>query len=375
MIKAFEKANINTMQLSNRLVRSATWEGMCDSDGRPDSKLINYYKTLAKGGIGLIISGYTFVRPEGKQLPGKMGICTDEFADVFKEMTNEVHEAGGKIVIQLVHAGGQADEKSSGYPPLAPSAIKVDQFPVIPVMLSEEEIRNIVNAFSKAALRAKTYGFDGVQIHGAHGYLINQFLSPLTNRRDDGYGGSIINRARFLFEVYEGIRSVVGDSFPVLIKLNAIDYVDGGLAFEDALWVAEKLSQKGIDAIEVSSGTGASGALTPVRTKILSQDKEAYNLDLALAIKEKVSCPVMAVGGFRSLEIIKKAIEVKGIDFISLSRPLIREPDLPARWINGEQSPAECVSCNKCFQGGLSMGGIFCALLKKKENNNLSFSE
>ncbi|MCP3898280.1 MAG: NADH:flavin oxidoreductase [Desulfobacteraceae bacterium] len=367
MIKIFEKTNINSMQLTNRLVRSATWEGMCDPDGRPGAKLIEYYKTLAKGGIGLIISGYTFIRPEGKQLPGKMGLCTDDFADVYKQMTNEVHKAGGKIVIQLVHAGGQADQKSSGFPPLAPSAIKVDQYPVLPSMLSKEEIKDIVDAFAKASLRAKNYGFDGVQIHGAHGYLINQFLSPLTNQRDDDYGGSLENRARFLFEVLDGIRAEVGESFPVLIKLNAADYVDGGLELKGALWTAEKLSQKGIDAIEVSSGTGASGALTPVRTKILSQDKEAYNLGVALAIKENVSCPVMVVGGFRSLEMVKNAIEEMEIDFVSMSRPLIREPNLPLRWEQGDENPATCISCNKCFQGGRFKGGIFCVPAKKKE--------
>jgi 2,4-dienoyl-CoA reductase-like NADH-dependent reductase (Old Yellow Enzyme family) len=356
----FEKTSINTMELSNRLVRSATWEGMCDSDGRPGAKLVGYYNTLAKGGIGLIITGYTFIRPDGKQLPGKMGIHTDDFADDFIKMTDTVHNAGCKIAIQLVHAGGQADQKVSGHPTLAPSAVKVAQFPVIPTMLAITDIKKIVEAFSKAALRAKNYGFDGVQIHCAHGYLINQFLSPLTNQRDDEYGGSIKNRSRFLFEVYEGIRSVVGESFPLFIKLNAADYVDGGLELDDAVWVSKQLSQKGIDAIEVSSGTGASGALTPVRTKILSPDQEAYNLEHALSIKNEVSCPVISVGGFRTLEMIKKAIEEKGVDFISLSRPLIREPNLPNRWEQGDDSPAECISCNKCFRPGITKGGIYC---------------
>ncbi len=367
MGKIFEKASINTMQLSNRLVRSATWEGMCDPvSGRPGSKLIDYYTMLAKGGIGLIITGYTFISPEGKQLPGKMGLCTDGFADVYKKMTDKVHEQGSKIAIQLVHAGGQADEKHSGLPPVAPSAIKVDQFPEIPAMLSQEDIKSLVDAFARASLRAKTYGFDAVQIHAAHGYLVNQFLSPLTNQRSDDYGGSLENRARFLFEVYNKIRSEVGESFPLFIKLNAVDYVDGGLELKDALWTADKLSQMGIDAIEVSSGTGASGARTPVRTKILSPDKEAYNLEVALAIKENVSCPVMVVGGFRSFDKVKAAIEDMEIDFVSMSRPLIRQPDLPDQWAHGDHGSAECISCNKCFAGGLFKGGIFCVPLGKK---------
>ncbi len=367
MATIFEDVYINNLKLSNRLVRSATWEGMCEPDGRPTPKLVELYEALAKGGVGLIISGYTFVRPEGKQLSGKMGLCTDDFADDYKELTDRVHQAGGKIAMQLVHAGGQADEKASGYPPLAPSAILVRQFPAMPEELSQQEIKDIVHAFATASLRAKTYGFDAVQLHGAHGYLINQFLSPLTNQRDDNYGGSLENRSRFLFEVYDKVRKAVGESFPVFIKLNAKDYVDGGLDFEDALIVAEKLSKKGIDAIEVSSGTKASGSQSPTRTKILSPDNEAYNLKKALAIKKIVSCPVMAVGGFRFFETIEKAIEKDGIDFVSMARPLIREPDLPARWKSGDESPGECISCNKCFRPGMFKGGIYCVPLKKEE--------
>ncbi len=360
MKKIFEKAGINNLEMSNRLVRSATWEGMCDPSGRPTPELIEFYTTLAKGKIGLIISGYTYISPEGKQLPGKMGIHTDDFADDFKRLTDKVHEHGGKIAIQLVHAGGQADKKVSGHTPVAPSAVKAAQFPVIPAMMTQTDIERVVTAFYDACLRAKNYGFDGVQIHGAHGYLVNQFLSPLTNQRDDRYGGSIENRARFLFEVYHAMRSGVGDNFPVFIKLNGADYLDKGFEIEDALWVSKHLSNQGIDAIEVSSGTGASGVFTPVRTKITSPEKEAYNMELALRIKEQVSCPVMAVGGFRSLEIIQKCLEKDGIDFISMSRPLIREPNLPARWENGDTNPAKCISCNKCFMPGLAKGGIYC---------------
>ncbi len=363
----FKAGSIGRMKLKNRLVRSATWEGMCDPDGRPTAKLIQYYSDLANGGIGLIISGYTYVLSEGKQSPGKMGLYSDEFAIEFKELTRAVNDAGGKIVIQLVHAGGQASSKASGHKPVAPSAIETAQFPEKPLQLTESQINDIVLAFGKAALRAKKYGFDGVQLHGAHGYLINQFLSPLTNQRRDQYGGSVENRCRFLMEVYDEIREMAGEDFPVLIKLNAADYVDNGLELEDALFAAKMLSQKGIDAIEVSSGTGASGKKSPVRIKIDQPEKEAYNLKVSMAVKNVVSCPVIAVGGFRSYKVSQQALEEHGLDFISFSRPLIREPDLPLRWQKGDHKSATCISCNACFKPGYFKGGIYCVVKAKEK--------
>ena len=363
----FKAGSIGRMKLKNRLVRSATWEGMCDPDGRPTAKLIQYYSDLANGGIGLIISGYTYVLSEGKQSPGKMGLYSDEFAIEFKELTRAVNDAGGKIVIQLVHAGGQASSKASGHKPVAPSAIETAQFPEKPLQLTESQINDIVLAFGKAALRAKKYGFDGVQLHGAHGYLINQFLSPLTNQRRDQYGGSVENRCRFLMEVYDEIREMAGEDFPVLIKLNAADYVDNGLELEDALFAAKMLSQKGIDAIEVSSGTGASGKKSPVRIKIDQPEKEAYNLKVSIAVKNVVSCPVIAVGGFRSYKVSQQALEEHGLDFISFSRPLIREPDLPLRWQKGDHKSATCISCNACFKPGYFKGGIYCVVKAKEK--------
>jgi len=360
MAKLFEQTSINGMTLKNRLVRSATWEGMCASDGRPTDKLVKCYRDLTRGGVGLIISGYTFVSLEGKQAPGKMGIHTDDFAPEMKALAKAVHDEGGKICIQLVHCGGQTDSATAGRQPLAPSSVNVEQFPETPAELTGDEIRDIVTAFKEGARRAKAWGFDAVQLHGAHGYLINQFLSPHTNRRTDEYGGGIEDRSRFLFEVYRQIRQEVGSGYPVLIKLNAADNLSGGLEIDDAIYVAKKLSEEGIDAIEVSAGTSASGEQNPARTKIDAPEKEAYNLELALRIKEAVSCPVMVVGGFRSYEVAERAIRDHGVDYISMARPFIREPGLALRWKNGDTSPAKCISCNGCFKPGMKEGGIYC---------------
>jgi 2,4-dienoyl-CoA reductase-like NADH-dependent reductase (Old Yellow Enzyme family) len=366
MKKLFEKTKINGMMLSNRFVRSATWEGMCDNDGRPGPKLVSCYRDLAAGGVGLIITGYAFVRQEGKQLPGKMGIHSDDFGAEMRALANAVHGEGGKICMQLVHAGGQTTTKTAGRRPLAPSAVKVEQFPEEPQEMSKEDIDEIVAAFGEGARRAKMYGFDAVQLHAAHGYLINQFLSPHTNRRTDGYGGTIQNRCRFLLEVYRSVRSAVGPDFPVMVKLNGSDNLYRGLVLEDALFASRLLDEEKIDAIEISGGTSASGENTPVRIKIDNPEREAYNLALAREIKKAVRCPIMAVGGFRSPEVIDKALVEDGIDYISMARPFIREPQLIKRWKEGDLSPARCISCNGCFRPGLKEGGIYCVVEKKE---------
>jgi 2,4-dienoyl-CoA reductase-like NADH-dependent reductase (Old Yellow Enzyme family) len=339
---------------------------MCETDGRPTPKLASCYRDLAAGDIGLIITGYAFIRPDGKQLPGKMGIHTDDFAADMKSLTKAVHDEGGKICIQLVHSGGQTTANTAGRHPLAPSAVKVEQFPEEPEAMSKQDIDEIVSAFGDSARRAKEYGFDAVQLHAAHGYLINQFLSPLTNRRTDGYGGNVENRCRFLLEVYRRVRSEMGPDFPVLVKLNGSDNLEDGLDINDAIFAARLLDKEKIDAIEVSGGTSASGERTPVRTKIDKPACEAYNLELAREIKKTVRCPIMAVGGFRSLEVINKAVIESGIDYISMSRPFIREPRLIKRWKEGDHSPATCISCNGCFRPGLREGGIYCVVDKKE---------
>jgi 2,4-dienoyl-CoA reductase-like NADH-dependent reductase (Old Yellow Enzyme family) len=367
MNSLFDRTTINGMKIENRLVRSATWEGMCDIDGRPTARLISLYRDLALGKVGLIITGYTFVSPEGKQLPGKMGIHTDDFADAMKEMTGAVHAAGGKICVQLVHAGGQTDAATAGRQPLAPSAVKIDQYPELPAEMTGKDIARVITAFGEGARRAREWGFDAVQLHGAHGYLVNQFLSPMANQRRDGYGGSVENRCRFLLEAYGAVRTAVGSDFPVMVKLNGSDNLDGGLDLDDALFAAKALNDAGIDCIEVSGGTPASGDQSPVRLKIDSPGKEAYNLSLAGKIRAAVSCPVMVVGGFRSFEVAEKAIG-KSADYISMARPFIREPGLAKRWQEGDRSKARCISCNGCFKPGLKEGGIYCVVEKKEQN-------
>jgi len=362
MRRLFDETRINGMLLANRIVRSATWEGMCDRDGRPTEKLAGYYHKLARGGVGLLITGYAFVRPDGKQLHGMMGIHDGSFSSNLRELTEGVHREGGKICLQMVHAGGQGSSAAAGKAPVAPSAVKVPQYAELPEELTEKEIAAIVRSFGEGASRAKEGGFDAVQLHAAHGYLINQFLSPLTNRRCDAYGGSTENRRRFLMDVYRSVREGVGPRFPVMVKLNGSDNVDGGLEIDEAVEAAKALDEEGVDAIEVSGGTPASGDRTPVRQKIDTREQEAYNLPLSVRVKNSVSCPVMVVGGLKSLEVVEGIIRREEADYVAIARPLIREPGLPRRWAEGDESRARCISCNGCFRPGLKEGGIYCVV-------------
>ena len=362
MRSLFDETNLNGMILKNRLVRSATWEGMAAADGRPTAKLAAWYTALARGGVGLIITGYAFIRPDGKQLPGQLGVHTDGFCPEMRLLADAVHREGGKICLQLVHCGGQATASAAGRRPLAPSAVKVDQFPETPEELTEAGIQELIAAFGDGARRAWECGLDAVQLHAAHGYLINQFLSPLTNRRTDRWGGDVDGRSRFLMESYRSVRASVGPDFPVLVKLNGSDNLPGGLPLDDAVHAARLLAAEGVDAIEVSAGTPASGEKTPVRQHIDTPAREAYNLAPAARIRSAIDCPVIVVGGLRSYDVAAGVIRRGEADYIALARPLIWEPDLPRRWSEGDESRARCISCNGCFKPGLKEGGIHCVV-------------
>lgn len=364
-VMLFTSLKIGETTLKNRIIRSATWEGMC-VDGAPTEKLIKLYEELAENNVGLIITGYTYVSKEGMQLPGKMGLDSDKYLDLFKKLTDTVHQKGGLIAVQLVHAGGQANRKSSGLQPIAPSAVSFPTYQEIPDEMTKSDIARVIECFALAARRARDAGFDFIQLHGAHGYLINQFLSPLTNKRVDEYGGSLENRCRFLKEVITSIKDSVGKDFPLTIKLNGDDCIEGGFNINDAIEVAKMLETWGILFIEVSGGSAASKDKSPVRAKIDSPEKEGYNCEFSKKIKEQVKIPVGVVGGIRSFEVVQNILKDNIADAISLSRPLIREPNLVNRWINGDIRKAKCISCNGCFKPGLSGEGIYCVLEKTK---------
>lgn len=362
MVGIFEKTRLSGIELENRLVRSATWEGLATDDGRVTPSLIRIHEELADGGVGLIISSYLYVRPEGKQSPGQIGAYSDDLKPGLAELARAVHDRDGKIVGQIVHCGGQADSsQSGGLHPVAPSAVDSPGYQVVPQELTREAIHDIVASFAAAARRLQEAGFDGVQLHGAHGYLLSQFLSPLRNQRRDEYGGTLENRSRFCLEVFRAVRSAVGSEFPIMIKLNANDFLDGSTTEDDACHLAAALAAEGIDAIEISGGTPGSGKLGAARPNIESPSDEAYFLPQAEAIRRAApTVPLMLVGGLRSLEIMEEVLGAGTADYFSMSRPLIREPGLPARWKSGDRRRAACVSCLGCFGPARRGDGVQC---------------
>ena len=345
----FTPHTLQEIQLRNRFVRSATLEAMCDRDGYPTASLINCYRQLAAGGCGLLISGFTYVAQNGKLFPTGLGASIDEHVAGLEEIAAVVRQEGGAFCLQLAHAGGQGHKRVCGQQPLAPSAVKLEQYSREPQEMTLADIEGTIAAFAAAAGRAKQAGCDAIQLHAAHGYLINQFLSPLTNQRQDSYGGDLVGRSRFLLEIVSAIQQVVGNDFPLLVKLNGSDNLDGGLDIDESIEVAKLLDAAGIAGIEISSGTPASGDRSPIRLAHKSGDEMAYNVLLSRTIKQHVTCPVIVVGGIRSLHVATGLLRTKQADYISLSRPLIREPDLPNKLQSGASEKSTCISCNGCL--------------------------
>ena len=295
-------------------------------------KNIDYLVERAHGGVGLMITGLAFVKQEGRAAPWQLAVCSDEYIDGLTKMASAIHDAQGKVVLQLAHGGCYAPSALTGHEEVGPSANDTDKFPRCREM-SLQEIDQVVQAFGKAAGRAKKAGFDGVQLHAAHGYLLSQFLSPFFNKRTDNYGGSIENRARILLEAFQAVRNEVGEQFPILVKINSQDFVEGGLTADEMLQVCAMLEKAGVDAIEMSGGTVyASGAFSCCR---VGQDQDVYYKEAAARYKENRRTSL--IGRRDSLSRIAERIVREGLaDYISMSRPLIREPDLINRWKSGD---------------------------------------
>jgi 2,4-dienoyl-CoA reductase-like NADH-dependent reductase (Old Yellow Enzyme family) len=238
--------------------------------------------------------------------------------------------------------------------------------------MAEDEIWKIVDAYGDGAKRAREAGFDGVQIHGAHAYLLSQFLSPYTNRRDDKWGGNLENRLRLHREIYQNIRRKVDEDYPILIKIGVQDGFPGGLEFKEGKLAAQYLAEFGFDALEISQGLrGSSFEETEFKTKINNLDREAYYRRWCAEIKKKVDIPVMLVGGLRTFQLMEEIVRSQEADLISLSRPLIREPGIINDWKRGNYHRAKCISCNKCLEG-LRKGEVLHCVQDKKGKPELS---
>ena len=385
----YEPITINNMSLKNRLVRSATYEAMAAEDGSVTDRLIDLYTSLAKGGVGLIITGFAYIQGNGHCMPLQTGVFSDDNIPGLRKLVDAVHEEGGKIALQIAHAGRQTTPALiGGLKPMAPSAIEADPlFHTEPREMTTGEISETIEAFAAAAVRCKKAGFDGVQLHGAHGYLIAQFLSPFTNRRTDEWGGNTENRMRFVKEVIKKVRAAVGPDYPVLIKISVEEGVEKGLKLGESCIIAKGLADAGVDAIEVSGGIVADTAFLMCRgwvpidqmTGGLEGDaktqteqalysivdsvkmEEAYWLPHAEKIKGMVGAvPVMLCGGMIYPQTMETIVKEKKADFISMARALVREPALPKEMVEGRKSPVKCAYCNRCLAAVVNSQPLLC---------------
>jgi 2,4-dienoyl-CoA reductase-like NADH-dependent reductase (Old Yellow Enzyme family) len=358
----FTPCRVGGLTLPNRFVRSATQDFMATDEGEVTDRQVELYRLLAEGEVGLIISGHAFAQPSGKASPRQLAVYDDRFIAGLGRIAAAVHHFPSRIVLQIAHAGRQTKEKLCGCTPVSASAVYDPVSKIMPRELTSIEIEALIVDFIQAARRARDAGFDGVQLHAAHGYLLSSFLSPHTNRRTDIWGGPLENRARVLVEILKGIRSLLGRGFPVITKLNSSDFLDGGLTVEESARAAAILEAAGIDGIEVSGGTAEAGRGS-IWPGLRKEEDEGYFVAAAARVKAAVKVPVFGLGGIRTFAVAEKIVREGRADLISLSRPLIRDPFLVRKFREGRIAKSECISCNKC----MNLRGIRCAELEPKE--------
>jgi 2,4-dienoyl-CoA reductase-like NADH-dependent reductase (Old Yellow Enzyme family) len=358
--QVFSRGSIAKLDLKNRLVRSATYEASMTRSGRLTAAMLKRYRELAEGGVGLIIAGHMAVAREGKAMSKQICLWDDSFTGEMAKLVDEVHGSGDgcKIAAQLSHGGRQVLQDNMRSKAVGPTAMSSPVLRKKARELSTSEVEELVKSFADGVARAQAAGFDGVQLHAAHGWLLSSFLSPYTNRRTDRYGGSLAKRVNMVREIVSEARGKVGD-FPILAKLNCDDFVPGGISRESFPELAKELENAGIDALEVSGGMWDCLArseqelgfypmpIPEARTHINDAVKQSYfapytdELDLDI--------PVILVGGNRNVERLEEIMGGGKVQFFALARPLLCQPDLPLRWLEGRASGSACESCNSCI--------------------------
>jgi 2,4-dienoyl-CoA reductase-like NADH-dependent reductase (Old Yellow Enzyme family) len=383
----FTPIRIGTMEIAGRLIKSATLEARCTEDGFVTDGLVEYYEQIARGGTPLLITGNAYLDLFSQAVPRQLAADHDDKIPGLRRLVEAVHQHGSKIILQIYHVGRQAVPRLVGRTEaLAPSPVFEPTLNVRPRAITLQEIRESVTKFADAAERGRKAGFDGIQLHAAHGYLINQFLTPHTNRRTDEYGGSFENRIRYFIEVYRAVRERIGKDYPVIIKINGSDDLPlrKGLSTPELVKVAQRMETEGIDAVEITAGHYESGltfergnwkgffstvtsigigktqpwfqknavrALAPLLEYWLgrvSAYSEGFNLRYARSFKQALKIPVICVGGFVHREAMEHALSAGDCDMISVARALIADPFLYRHMQEGVQGPT-CDFCNACY--------------------------
>lgn len=360
----FDEVAVGSAVFRNRLIRAGTSESMADPDtGTMTAPLLDLYENLAANGVGGIITGHLFVHPRGRYARGQTGIHDDAVLVGLAELTRRVHRHHGVIFAQLAHAGSQTRVPDNS--PVAPSPVPNPLTGSEVAEATPAEIEETVESFGRAAGRAVSAGFDGIHLHGANGYLISEFGSPLTNRRTDRWGGSAVARSQFAGEVVRAVRAVVPVGYPVTMKIGFVDAPPGGLGLDESIDRAASLVAAGLDAIEVSCGlmtAPTDSAMTYVAVGprraagdllfhrlMASPRPEAYFRPWAQMLRARVDTKVILVGGIRTTETMRDVVASGDADLVAMARPLIREPDLVAQIRSGREGQVDCTSCNLCL--------------------------
>jgi len=326
----------NGSVISNRIVKSALSEGIAEANGRPSDALFNLYERWGKGGAGILMSGNTMVDKDHLVNANVMIAEDDEFLDDYKKLADSAQAYGTHLWMQINHPGRQAPIYLDKAPVSASNIGMPSKLYLEPRPLAENEIEDLIERYGTAALIAKKSGMKGAQIHGAHGYLVNQFLSPLTNIRKDKWGGSLENRSRFVMEIYKNMRAKVGADFPLGIKINSADFQRGAFTEEESMEVIQMLDEAGMDMIEVSGGTYERAAMVGTQHKESTIKREAYFIDFIKKVRDKISSPLMLTGGFRTITTMEKAVDNGELDFVGLGRPFCVFPDVANDLMSGK---------------------------------------
>ncbi|MFX1481120.1 MAG: NADH:flavin oxidoreductase [Promethearchaeota archaeon] len=370
----FSPGKIGNVQTKNRIVRSATWMAKATAEGYVTEDLIKVFSDLADGGTGLIISGYIAVEQSGAATHKMACLYDDSFIPGQKKIVEAVHNFSEvKIAAQIAHTGnGPFIFGNTNFKPVGPSSMANLLLKKSCHELTTEEVRDIIKKFVNTGRRAYECGYDMVQIHGSHGYLLSDFVSPLTNKRIDEYGGNTQKRSRILVDIFNQLREEIDKNFPILIKLNTKDYLQDGLNLNEAKKIAKILIDTGYDAIEPSSGRydlKFSNRKTYPSVMIKSEENQNYFLQNVLKLKPIMKeSPIILQGGVRNPLIMESFLEDNITDFIALSRPLIYEPNLPNRWKNGDITPPLCTNCNGCITVAAN-DTAYCVVKKKADKN------
>ncbi|MHB1418973.1 MAG: NADH:flavin oxidoreductase [Bacillota bacterium] len=309
---------VGELLLKNRLVMPPMATAKAEPDGKVSKAILDYYSEKSKGGyISLVIIEHSFIEQRGKASHQQLSVADDNMVDGLRKLAKVIQANGSKTIMQLNHAGSAASEEVTGSTPIAPSAVPNPRKGDTPRELSQQEIDHIVQAFHNAACRTKEAGFDGVEIHSAHGYLLSQFFSPLTNKRTDEYGGSIPNRIRLHLQVIEAVRAAVGEDFPIFLRLGASDFMDGGIKIEDSQIAAQEFAKAGVSVLDISGGF--SGYTVP------GLSGQGFFAPLTEAIKKVVSIPVILTGGITEIQAAEKLLKEGKADLIGVGRAILKD--------------------------------------------------